>query len=143
MGFVLLMAVIALVGAWLVNAFIGILTGERPGGLLSDWWDIFSNAGRNPATYAEPLPDFLTAPKFAVGERVRILLLPTDLERSMSPERRELFQRCAGKVVKVEGVDRFGALELHVQDDGSQSPDRPHHVLFIEPQYVERVTGIA
>lgn len=142
MGFILLMAVIALAAAWGINAFIGLLTGERPGGLLSDWWDIFSNAGRNPATYAEPLPESLTAAKFAVGERVRVQLLPIELERSMSPERRALFQRCAGKILRVESIDSFGSLELHVLDDGSQSPDSRHHVLFVEPQYVERVAGI-
>ena len=130
---------IALAAAWGINAFIGFLTGERPGGMLSDWWDIFSKAGRSPSVCTEPVPEILTAPRFAVGERVRVRLLPIELERFMSPERRELFQRCAGQILRVEAIDSYGSLELHVLDDGSQSPDRHHHILFIEPQHVERV----
>ena len=130
-------ALFALAGAWAVNLFIGLISGERPGGLLSDWWKIFSNIGSSPASYAEPLPDIPLRHKFSVGDKVRVQLIPLELERSMSDERRELFRRCAGKVLRVEGIDEFGALELHILDDGSQSPDYRHHVLFIDPQYAE------
>ena len=44
-----------------------------------------------------------------------------------------------GKVLRVEGIDDFGGLELHVLDDGTQAPDRYHHTVFIEPQYAEPV----
>jgi len=109
---------------------------------LAAWWDIFSRLGARPSSYAEPLPEPLTPRKFIVGDRVRVLLLPPDLERTMSNERQELFRRCVGKVLRVEGFDSFGSLELHVLDDGTQSPDRLHHVLFIEPKYLELVTSL-
>lgn len=133
-------ALIALFGAWAINAFIGMLSGERPGGLLRDWWDIFSNMGRSEFKYAEPLPDFLTRRKFTVGDKIRVLLLPLDFERSLSPESQILYRRCVGKVLRVERVDEFGSLELHVMDDGSQSPDRSHHIIFIGPKCVEPVS---
>jgi len=136
---ILLGALVALICAWFVNSVVGLLSGERSGSLLRTWWDIFSRLGARPSTYAEPLPEVLTPKKFMIGDRIRVLLLPTELERTMSNERQELFRRCVGKVLRVEGYDSFGALELRVLDDGTQSPDRHHHVLFIEPKYVERV----
>ncbi|HEY2081589.1 MAG TPA: hypothetical protein VGI88_02305 [Verrucomicrobiae bacterium] len=129
---------VALVGAWIVTRLVGMMSGERPDSLLSTWWEIFSKMGRSPASYAEPLPEALTRRKFSVGDSVRVLLLPLDAERSMPDERRELYRRCAGKIFRVEGIDQFGSLELHVLDDGSQSPDRYHHILFLDQQYAER-----
>jgi hypothetical protein len=137
---ILLFALVALAIAWAINALVGILSGDDPGSLFSEWWQIFFNMGRSPAAYAERPPEIFGGGKFSVGDKVRVTLLPPDLERSMPDDRRELFRRCAGKVLRVEGVDEFGGIELHVLDDGSQSPDRCHHVLFIEPQYVERVS---
>lgn len=128
---------VTLVGAWIVTRLVGMMSGERPDSVLSTWWDIFSNMGRSPASYAEPLPEVLTRRKFSAGDSVRVLLLPLDVERSMPEERRELYRKCAGKVLRVEGIDPFGSLELHVLDDGSQSPDRYHHILFLDPQYAE------
>jgi hypothetical protein len=138
---ILVGALVALIAAWLVYSLVGLLSGERSGSLLSIWWDIFSRLGARPSSYAEPLPEPFTPRKFIVGDRVRVLLLPPDLERTMSIERQELFRRCVGKVLRVEGVDAFGALELHVLDDGTQSPDRFRHVLFVEPKYVELITN--
>jgi hypothetical protein len=43
--------------------------------------------------------------------------------------------------LRVEAVDGLGVLELHVFDDGTQSPDRYHHVLYVESKYVELVTN--
>ena len=134
-------ALVALIAAWFVNSVVALLSGERSGSLFRTWWDIFSHLGARPSSYAEPLPEPLAPRKFIVGDRVRVLLLPPDLERTLSNESQELFRRCVGKVLRVEGHDSFGALELHVLDDGTQSPDHHHHVLFIEPKYVELVTN--
>jgi hypothetical protein len=138
---ILVGALVALIAAWLVNSVVALLSGERPGSLLRTWWDIFSRLGARPSSYAEPLPDVLTPRKFIVGDRVRVLLLPPDLERTLSIERQELFRRCIGKPLRVESVDAFGALELHVLDDATQSPDCFHHVLFVEPKYVDLVSN--
>lgn len=141
MGFsiILIGAVVALIAAWAINAFVGMLGGEQRDSVFSTWWNIFSNMGRSPAAYAEPLPEAATARKFAVGDRVRLQMLPPEMERSMPEDRWKLFQRCTGKVLRVEGIDEFGGVELHVLDDGTQSPDRSHHVLFIEAQYLDPV----
>jgi hypothetical protein len=130
-------AVIALICAWLVLSAIGLITGERPGGLASEWWSIFSKMGSRPSAYPEPLPDFLKSRKFFVGDKIRVLPVPLEVERAMSTESRELFLRCVGKVLRVERINEFGAVEVHVFDDGTQAPDRHHHVVFIDPQYAE------
>jgi hypothetical protein len=69
-----------------------------------------------------------------------VFRVPSNAEHSISPERQGLLERCIGKVLRVERIDQFGALELHVLDDGSQAPDRYHHIVLIEPQYVEPVS---
>jgi hypothetical protein len=130
-------AVIALICAWLVLSAIGLMTGERPGGLASGWWDIFSKMGSRPSSYAQPPPDFLKPRKFFVGDNIRVLQVPLEAERALPGETRELFQRCVGNVLRVERIDEFGALEVHVLENGAQAPDRHHHILFIDPQYAE------
>ena|ERR1051326_3828937 len=141
MGLITLIAgvVIALICAWVIRSVIGLMSGERPESVGSIWWNFFSKMGSDPASYAEPLPDTLKPRKIGVGDRIRVLQLPLEVERSMPKEREELFQRCAGKVLRVENIDMFGALEVHVLDDGTQAPDRSHHILFVEPKYVEAV----
>jgi hypothetical protein len=140
MGFVLLItgAVIALIGALFVNSIVGLLSGDRPGSLGGTWWDIFSNMWRRESSYAKPLPEVLQPRRFGVGDRIRIFRAPSNADHTVSPERQELLQRCVGKVLRVQRIDAYGALELHVRDDGSQAPDRYHHIVLIEPQYVER-----
>ena len=132
-------AVIALICAWLVNSVIGLLSGDLAGSAGSTWWDVFSKMWSRGSSYAEPLPDLLQARRFGVGDRIRVFRVPSNADHSVSPERQELLQRCTGNVLRVERIDEFGALELHVLDDGTQAPDRYHHVVLIEPQYVEPV----
>jgi hypothetical protein len=142
-GFVILIvgAVVALIGALFVNSIVGLLSGDRPDSLGETWRDIFSNMWRRESSYAEPLPELLQPRRFGVGDRIRIFRVPLNADHSVSPERQELLQRCVGKVLRVEGIDAFGALELHVRDDGSQATDRCHHIVLIEPEYVERASG--
>jgi hypothetical protein len=135
--FILIAAGVTFLAAWIVNSFVGLLSGERPDGLFSDWLNFFFRMGRGPVASADTsLPDFMTR-RFKAGDQVRVMLLPLEVERTMPEDRRALFRRCAGKVLRVESVDEFGGLELHFLDDGTQSPDRYHHVLFVEPQWVE------
>jgi hypothetical protein len=94
---ILVGALVALIAAWFVRSLVGVLSGERAGSLLRTWWDIFSHLGARRSSYAEPLPEVLTQRKFMIGDRVRVLLLPPDLERTMSKERQGLFRRCVGR----------------------------------------------
>ena len=137
LGFILICALVTLAIAWAINAFMGAISGEQTGGLLSTWWDMLGNLARRPTAYADPLPEGLRPKRFHAGDYVRIPLLPLELERELTEERRQLFRRRVGKILRVESVDEFGVIELHVLDDGSQSPDPLHHVLFLEPQYAE------
>jgi hypothetical protein len=58
----------------------------------------------------------------------------------MPIDTQKLLRRCAGKLLRVQGIDEFGALELHVLDDGSQAPGPNHHIIYLEPQYAEPLT---
>lgn len=149
----LIIAVVTLAFAWLATSLVSLLSGGESDSFLGtwsdmfsglfrpSWWNIFPTQGSNQIdtqlNYAEPLPDALAPPRFAVGDRIRVLLLPFDEEECVSSERRELYRRCAGNVLRVEAIDEFGSLELHVLDDGSQSPDRLHNVLYLDPKYAE------
>src|SRR5260221_242899 len=109
MDFTIIIAasLVALICAWLVNFIVGLFCGERPGGTGSLWWDIFSKMGRSPSSYAEPLPDFLKPRKFKIGDRIRVLQVPMEVERSTPVEQRGLLRRCVGKVLRVESIDEF------------------------------------
>lgn len=52
-------------------------------------------------------------------------------------ETRELFRRCVGKALRVEGFGRYGHLELNVNGDGSQACDAGQHTIWIEPECVD------
>lgn len=132
--------VITLICAWLVHSVIRSWSGYEPGSILSVWWDFFSKMGGRGVSYAEPLPDLLKPGRFSVGDNVRVVCVPLNADHSVSPERQLLLERCIGKVLRVERIDEFGALELHVLRDGTQAPDRFYKVVLVEPQYVEPVT---
>ncbi len=58
---------------------------------------------------------------FKIGDKVRVLRVPPSVERDMPEETRELFRRCVGQVLRIDGFGEYGRLELNVLDDGSQS----------------------
>ena len=43
------------------------------------------------------------------------------------------------RVLRIDGFDDHGYLELNVRDDGSQSPDHRDHTIWIEAEFVEYV----
>ena len=64
----------------------------------------------------------------------------------MPEETRQIFQRCVGQILRVDGFDDYGHLELNVMDDGSQcaagetkTADHCFHRIWIEPEFVECV----
>lgn len=85
----------------------------------------------------------MTQSSIKIGDTIRVLRVPPDVERFMPPETQELFRRCVGQVLRVEGFDDYGGLELLVLDDGSQAPSHGHHTIWIEPEYVELITNAA
>ena len=129
--------IIALVCAWLVNFVTGLLSGHRAGSLWSAWWEIFSKLGSRGTAHAEPMPELLQPRKFFVGDEVRMVRVPSNADHAVSPERQKLLEKCVGRVHRVEGIDAFGALELHVQDDGTPASHGSYRVVFISPECVE------
>ena len=72
-----------------------------------------------------------------VGDTVRVLRVPPEVDRLMPEETREIFRRCVGQVLCIDSFDDYGHLELNVLDDGSQAPNGCHHTIWIEPECVE------
>ncbi len=68
---------------------------------------------------------------------IRVLHAPPAVLEQGPAETRELFQRCVGKVLRVDGFGRCGHLELNVNEDGSQAGDCTQHTIWIEPECVD------
>ena len=73
-----------------------------------------------------------------IGNKVRVLKVPPLVEKEMPKETRQIFRRCLGKVLRVDGFGRCGFLELNVLDDGSQATPCGN-TIWIEPECVESV----
>ena len=75
-----------------------------------------------------------------IGDRVRVLRVPPSVEEQMPNETCQIFRRCVGQILRIDGFDDYGHLELNVMDDGSQCADYCSHTIWIEPKFVERVS---
>lgn len=82
----------------------------------------------------------MTKPSLKVGDRVRVLRVPPSVEEQMPEETRQIFRRCVGQVLRIDGFDDYGHLELNVKDDGSQFPDHCDHSIWLESEFVEYVS---
>jgi hypothetical protein len=76
--------------------------------------------------------------KIKVGDKVRVLKVPPAVKKEMPAETRKLFRRCVGKVLRVDGFNRCGFLELNVHDDGTQATPSAH-TIWVEPEFVKLV----
>lgn len=80
---------------------------------------------------------------YKIGDKVRVIRVPPYLysEDPVNKETAEFFERCFGKVIRIEAFDENGQLELRVTEKGN--PTRSfsvwHHSIWIEPEYVEPV----
>ena len=74
-----------------------------------------------------------------IGDRVRVLRVPPAVEQQMPEETRQIFRRCVGHILRIDGFDDYGGLELNVREDGSQADDYREHTIWIEPEFVEYV----
>ena len=82
----------------------------------------------------------MTKSPLKVGDRVRVLRVPPSVEEQMPDETRLIFRRCVGQVLRIDGFDDYGGLELNVRDDGSQADDYREHTIWIAPEFVEYVS---
>ena len=70
---------------------------------------------------------------------MRVLRVPPSVDEQMPEETRQIFRRCVGQILRIDGFDDYGHLELNVMDDGSQAPDHCDHSIWIELEFVEYV----
>jgi len=77
--------------------------------------------------------------QFRIGDLVKVVQIPSDLNDAAGIGTPELFQRVVGKTLRIDGFGEYGHLELNVLDDGSQAPDYCHDTIWIEPEFVEAV----
>ena len=77
-----------------------------------------------------------------IGDRVRVLQVPPSVMSHMPEDTQEIFRRCVGQMLRVDGIGDHGHLELNVKDDGSQSAGYGDHSIWIEPGYVEHVDAL-
>ena len=82
----------------------------------------------------------MTKSSLKVGDAVRVLRVPPSVDEQMPEETRQIFRRCVGQILRVDGFDDYGHLELNVRDDGSQCTDHCGHTIWIEPEFVEHVS---
>ena len=80
--------------------------------------------------------------KLKIGDKIRVIgyrpcKYPPGVVDEMGTE--ELFKRCVGQTLRVDGFDKYGHVELNVADDGSQAPDYCMNTIWIEPEFVELV----
>ena len=83
----------------------------------------------------------MTKPFLKVGSLVRVLRVPPPVAQQMPEETREIFRRSVGHVFRVEGIGKYGHLEINVTDDGVQAPNCCHHTIWIESEHVEAVAS--
>lgn len=79
----------------------------------------------------------MAKPPFKIGDRVRILAVPPSVGQEMPEETRQIFLNMVRRVLRVDGIGKYGHLELNVCGDGSQAPNAGHHTVWIEPEFVE------
>ena len=77
--------------------------------------------------------------QFRIGDLVKVVQIPLELNDAAGIGTSELFQRVVGKTLRIDGLGEYGHLELNVLDDGSQAPDYCHHTIWIEPKFVQAV----
>jgi hypothetical protein len=75
---------------------------------------------------------------FKVGDRVTVTTLPPDLDDRAKINTLEVFQRALGKTFRVEGIGRYGHLELVVAERRRTPDTYESDSIFIEPEFVTR-----
>ena len=78
---------------------------------------------------------------YQAGCKVRVIQVPPYLytDDPVAKETAAFFERCLGKVFRVEGFDENGQLELWATGRGNQRRriGMNSHTIWIEPEYVE------
>jgi hypothetical protein len=77
-------------------------------------------------------------PHIKIGDRVTVTTLPPNLDDRAGIGTPEVFHRALGKTFRVEGIDRYGHLELVVAERWPTPDTYESDSIFIEPEFVTR-----
>jgi hypothetical protein len=80
-----------------------------------------------------------------MGDRVRIVDIPNDLKSPSykdDPDMRtgELFRFCIGRTLTIRGFDRYGYIELEVDDDPAVKKKFGLNWIWVEPKFIELIS---
>ncbi len=83
----------------------------------------------------------MTAPSFKIGDRVKLLSVPPEVERDRSrfPETFALFQLAVGRVFEIRGFGEYGHAELWMHPDGSPADTVTADSVWVEPKYLAAI----
>ena len=79
-------------------------------------------------------------PEFKVGDLIRVVKIPSDLHDAAGIGTPEVFRRTLGKIFRVEGLDKYGHLELVVAERKASKNTYSSDTIWIEPEFVEKVS---
>jgi hypothetical protein len=82
------------------------------------------------------------ASNFKVGDLIRVVKIPSDLHDAAGIGTPEVFQRVLGKTFRVEGLGEYGHLELVVAEHKASQDTYTSDTIWIEPEFVEKVSEI-
>jgi hypothetical protein len=80
----------------------------------------------------------MTKPAFKVGDRVKLVSIPPEVERDRSrfSETFALFQLAVGRVFDIRGFDEYGHAELWLHPDGAPAGSAAADSVWVEPKYL-------
>lgn len=83
----------------------------------------------------------MTASRLEVGDRVKITIIPPQVERDRSrfPDTLALFQNAVGRVFHIRGFGEYGHAEIWLRQNGSEDGTGAAHSIWVEPEYLVSV----
>ena len=78
--------------------------------------------------------------KFKLGDFVRVVKIPADLDDRAGIKTPQVFDRALGKTFRVEGFNELGHLELVVAEHQLSQNSYESDTIWIEPQFVVSVS---
>ena len=75
------------------------------------------------------------------GDMVRVVAIPPDLDDRAGIGTPQVFELAPGKTFRVEGIGKYGHLELVVRQTSTDS-SYTSDTIWIEPEFVEKVSEI-
>ncbi len=80
----------------------------------------------------------MTARAFKVGDRVRVMRVPPEVERDgrRFPDTFAIFQIAVGHVFHIRGFSKCGRAEIWLDQDGSEDETGGADTIWVEPRHL-------